>query len=278
MSKEEIGNGFFPITEVVLGSDPEVFVYDTKTNKIVISLDKIGGTKKFPKPLGKDGFFVQEDNVLAEFNIPISKTREAFVANIEDGIKLVGAGMPDGLIPLIKSSHRFEMAEFNEDERAFEMGCDPDANAWTEKVNDAPDVFADPGLRSGGGHIHIGYKNPYYAGSLALIRLMDVFLGVPSVILDTDTDRRKLYGKAGAHRHKSYGVEYRTLSSFWLKSKELTGWAWDNTHEAINTFNTGDLSLIKDGERIRGIIDNGNRAEAEKFVAEYMIPMPAVAF
>ncbi len=32
---------------------------------------------------------------------------------------------------------------------------------------------------------------------------------------------------AGRYRKPSYGVEYRTLSNFWLNSPELVGWIYD---------------------------------------------------
>ena len=78
-------------------------------------------------------------------------------------------------------------------------------------------------LRSCGGHLHIGFdraKNDMMARP-HLVRILDLVAGVPSIIIDKDKDRRKLYGKAGAHRPKMIeagdpydGVEYRTLSNF----------------------------------------------------------------
>jgi hypothetical protein len=38
---------------------------------------------------------------------------------------------------------------------------------------------------------------------------------------------RKLYGAAGRYRQPSYGVEYRTLSNFWLASPELVELVYD---------------------------------------------------
>lgn len=45
--------------------------------------------------------------------------------------------------------------------------------------------------------------------------------------------RRELYGKAGAFRPTSYGVEYRTLSNFWLRRKEYMQWVYAQTHRAF---------------------------------------------
>jgi len=51
--------------------------------------------------------------------------------------------------------------------------------------------------------------------------MADYLLGVWSVLHDTDMRRRELYGAAGAYRPKKYGVEYRTMSNFWLRSPQL---------------------------------------------------------
>lgn len=57
-----------------------------------------------------------------------------------------------------------------------------------------------------------------------LIPLMDLFVGIPSVLIDRDpnaSSRRMMYGKAGDFRYQPHGIEYRTLSNFWLKSYTL---------------------------------------------------------
>jgi hypothetical protein len=68
---------------------------------------------------------------------------------------------------------------------------------------------------------------------------MDMFLGVPSVVKDPDTDRRSLYGKAGCFRFTPYGVEYRTLSSYMMKTNQLIGFVYDQTMKAIKACNEG---------------------------------------
>lgn len=78
-------------------------------------------------------------------------------------------------------------------------------------------------FRAAGGHIHVGKltlrDNPDKA-----VKLMDIFAGNTAVLLDRDPDnalRRKDYGRAGEYRLKSYGLEYRVLSNFWLRSYTL---------------------------------------------------------
>jgi hypothetical protein len=242
-------------------------------------LDLLGGTKDQPRPLAIPGFFVQEDNVLAEFNIPPCPNRESFVSNIKLGLDLLSKALPGGFEPLVKSSHRFT-EDLLADPRAKAFGCNPDFNAWLEATSDIsdqnppPNTASDPLLRSAGGHVIIGYDNPNEPTNKRLVKLMDAYLGIPSVILDRDTDRRKLYGKAAAYRHKPFGVEYRTLSSFWISNDELSGWVWDQTMRAIDANNKGDLSILDHEAFIIDTINTANVKSAETFVKKYGIKLP----
>lgn len=58
------------------------------------------------------------------------------------------------------------------------------------------------------GHIHVSYPRKSQVKSISLVKYMDVFVGIPSVILDAGEDavkRRELYGKAGCFRLTRYG-------------------------------------------------------------------------
>lgn len=212
---------------ITIGADPEVFV--TSDGIIVPVVGHLGGTKALPLPVAKGA--VQEDNVLAEFNIDPARTSSEFVGNL----KAVMGQLKEKLHPLdidIVSSHRFTKDMLLRSGRqALAFGCDPDYNAYTGKKNNAPSPRTV--LRTAGGHIHVGYDNPTPEMNRNIVRAMDVFLGLPSVLLDDDKDRRMMYGQAGAYRDKDYGVEYRTLSNFWLKHTSLMKWAYDNTIIAV---------------------------------------------
>lgn len=264
------------IVNPMLGSDPEVFLYSPRLGRIYPVLDLLGGTKDSPRPLSKDGFFVQEDNVLAEFNIPPAKTKSTFISYIDTGKELLREELKErGFTPVIKASHRFKPGQL-EDPRAMIFGCTPDFNAWLglEVENPTPSPDDDPLLRTAGGHILLGYDNPTQETNVAFVKLCDALLGVPSVIIDEDNERRKLYGKAGAFRHKSFGVEYRTLSSFWLGNDKLTGWVWDQAMRAVDLINAANYALIDYEPFIIDTINTANVKNAKQFVEEFDIKMP----
>ena len=112
---------------------------------------------------------------------------------------------------------------------------------------------AQDSLRSAGGHWHVGYKDetkemlkdPY--GKAEVVKLLDIFQGVPSILLDPDETaplRRSLYGRAGAHRPTPYGVAYRPLGNFWVKSPELVGIMYQLSDIAIRLCVEGESETI----------------------------------
>lgn len=121
------------------------------------------------------------------------------------------------------------------------------------------------------GHIHIGYDDHDIETSLEIIKAMDLFLGVPSILLDEDKERRKLYGNAGCFRIKPYGVEYRTLSNFWIASEELTNWVFEQTLKAIEFVNNGHQISKELGKKIQDCINNQNVETATEIVEELNI-------
>lgn len=275
------------LTDIKVGADSEAFVFSKKENKVVSSIGLIGGSKYSPKDTSQFGFCYSEDNVLAEFTIPPTESREEFINNILLGQNLFKEILPESDFELlIKASHKFEPEQLMS-YGAQEMGCEPDQNAWLGgKTNPRPRSPKD-GLRSAGTHVHIGYTlDSELAKALDwgdadrkdinrhLIKWMDLFLGVPFMKVDKDMERRRLYGKAGAYRDKPYGVEYRTLSSVWTKSKELIGWVYDQTQKAIDRVSM--VETINDSmyERIANAINLGHTPTIDGLIEEYKLQTP----
>ena len=235
---------------ITVGSDPELFVL--KNNKIVSAIGMVGGTKTAPRCLG-DGFYIQEDNVAVEFNIPPANTRDEFISNILYGIQLCNNELPNGAITVPLTSHQFKMSQLK-NPKANEFGCSSDRNAWEGGVHNPKPGIPTDGLRCTGGHVAIGFPfdNCDERDVLAnvIVQWMDILAAVPSVELDPDRRRRELYGQAGSYRLPVFGVEYRTLSSFWLKSPELIGWVYDCAIKATTLALAGETPDSQDKDLI----------------------------
>lgn len=147
-------------------------------------------------------------------------------------------------------------------------------------MNEKP-FCEDESLRSAGGHIHIGFANIVvpFDGDIygytpdeqraGLVRMLDKYLGIPSVLLEPDNKRKELYGKAGAYRPKEYGVEYRTISNFYLSSPEAMQWAFESSKAAVMEINNVGFLSMDLANQIREVIDTNNKPEAERMIREF---------
>jgi len=224
-----------------IGTDPEFVVLDADKN-LASAIDFLPGTKDLPFDLG-GGTSVQVDNVMAEFCVPPTKSPrdlwEALCYAKNEALKFLPAGYSFATI----ASAQYPQ-NLLDNPIAQTFGCEPDFTPYIPLESQAipqankiaiADTFIqnpkptcdDKSLRSCGGHIHLDiiseavidegrFINPHLKNNLAL--LCDIFLGIPSILEDSDTRRRLLYGKPGAFRPKSYGIEYRVLSNYWLES------------------------------------------------------------
>lgn len=243
-----------------LGTDPEVFLVNT-TGKFIAVNGLINADKWNPLqiPDMEKGFTLQEDNVALEYGIPPCASSEEFVT----AIKRVMVKSRDWLPGLDFS--RLSCTVFTDDQLEHPMarifGCEPDFNAYTRKANPKPRP-RNRGTRSAGGHIHVETtENPFIVA-----QAMDVFLGIPSIIMDPNPERRELYGKAGAIRIKEYGVEYRSLSNFWIFEDRLIDWVWRNTARALE-----NLDNLPPAATVQACINNNDELAAWAIISDMQL-------
>lgn len=260
------------LSNVTIGADPELFIINEKTKRVVSSVGRIPGEKGNPY-VADDmpaGFGLETDNILAEFNIPPVTTEEAFVNNIEymkQYIDKYVKNIDPNLGILCAASKMVDANQLNS-EQALMFGCDPDFNVYTESENEKPDG-SKTRLRVCGMHLHIGYDNPNIDTSVALIKYLDMYVGLPSVLKDKDTRRRSLYGKAGCFRLCSYGCEYRTLSGAMMKDVPTLQFVWKQVRKALSAC-INNRRLIP-SEYIQQAINNSDSKLAESLIKEYQI-------
>lgn len=252
-----------------LGADPEMFIVDTsQNNKVISSLGIIPGKKGRPwaDNFWKAGFGLETDNILVEYNIPPAQTKEDFISNIEfmqEYIRKFVKRINENYDVQCVASREIEPDQLLHPE-ALLFGCDPDYNAYTLNINPKPE--GERGLlRSAGAHIHFGVKGIKEKDLIDIIKLCDYYLGVASIVVDSDTKRRTLYGKAGSFRMQPWGIEYRSLSSFMFGSREMLELVWKGVSCVIEKL---ESKSFKDDtfDNIESIINTNNNISAKKHI------------
>src|SRR3990167_6685702 len=202
------------------GADPELFL--TQNGNI------IGAEKVIPKAginvAGNTKIVL--DGVQVELHLSPSTCRATLGNTMRALFKQLhytlskSEGLSASFAPVVEVPKK-EMDSLSE--AAKQLGCAPSLNTYDP--NATIKVAKGFRQRSAGGHIHIGMgaylklKTAVHKDPKEFVNLMDVFVGLPSVLINRNPDvaeRRKTYGRAGEYRLPTYGLEYRTLDNFWL--------------------------------------------------------------
>lgn len=226
-----------------LGSDPEMFVF---------SGNKLMPAFQFLPPKGKD-VKLYWDGFQAEWkydhygnqclNTLVMCTRQNMI-NLRERALVHDKDARLSLVNVVRIPREtLEQAEGQH----VELGCLPSYNAYGLRGEDVPNPRTLP-FRFAGGHMHFGSwtRKPQYK---RIVETLDRVLGVWAVGAARHMDnpvRRRYYGLPGEFRKPMYanlkynpytgrvdevgqqhGVEYRTLSNFWLASPGIMQLTWD---------------------------------------------------
>lgn len=245
--------------KVLIGCDPELFLRDPQTGAFISGHNVLPGTKE--EPFRVNCGAVQIDGTALEFNTDPAASCDEFVNNIDvvmgEMRRLAGADRNIVAVPVAEYDPEYFRTIPPE---ALELGCTPDWNAWTYDINPPPE--GDRPFRTGSGHVHVGwgafdvFSEEHFLECTKLVRQLDYYLGLPSMIWDRDNRRRELYGKAGAMRVKPYGVEYRVLSNAWLNSEVTKRFVYNATVKAFDDLAAGIDKGAEFGDKARELIDN----------------------
>lgn len=199
-----------------VGADVELLVHNSE-GTIVPCVGYIKGTKDNPMsvPGFKEGYAVQEDNVMLEFNVPP-------VSRMDAGPKVIARALT--MCSRVLSEHNLKYTSLGEttfrpadlqSNQAKTFGCDPDFDAYAGgRQRNNPPKFGN--TRSCGGHVHLGgdFKCPDFVAALFAEYFIMVLGDVRSILPIMERDA--WYGKPGVFRSKPYGIEYRTPSNLWV--------------------------------------------------------------
>lgn len=230
-----------------LGCDPELFLTNADG---IIGAEKVIDSKGI---LASNGAAVL-DGVQLELHPAPSTCRQTLAANIANIFQAISTALThrtDGIKvsfdPVVTVSKK-ELDTLSE--QAKKLGCSPSLN--THKPNAILKVAkCNERMRSAGGHLHLAAGPQFHgplgpdrkptdnADTIRFVNLLDIFVGLPSVLIDRDPNaskRRRVYGRAGEHRLPPYGVEYRTLSNFWLRNYILMSFVFGQARQAYNVY------------------------------------------
>ena len=275
MQKKQQGPNF------TIGCDPEFFLRERKTGKLISAIPYITGTKEAPMTLPLGGN-IQRDNVSVEIATDPASSKDDFVRCIANTLSEAVKTLPKETEIVAIPSANFDVAELQDpDSQVF--GCEPDFNAWKVSQNDVPNA-ENKTFRSCGAHIHVGTsgkdENSFllqFEKKLEVVKTMDAIHGVISTVLDSGQeaiDRRQLYGSPGAHRPKDYGVEYRVLSNYWLKSPITVMLMYHLTEDALRLVRIDEHVKLIDAmteDVIKNIIIKGDTTLAQEMIDAHIM-------
>jgi len=253
-----------------LGTDLEFFVFSE--NKI-ISADRIFPHSDNREWVGAFGS-VYFDSIAGEINPRPNISRIGLVHNIQRCLNhayLTASKKYKNINFLPAASVKItpETIEGTHETCRHFFHFHPDTNIYNNKSTFCPDELM---TRFAGGHIHIGFKGMEYQPIMEdkkenLIQILDAVLGIMSVAMSfgwEEQQRRKYYGAAGNYRDQIHGIEYRTLSTFWMTSPELVltimGIARDCLTICLHNKDVEFLQMFDQKE----VVDTINNTKVEK--------------
>ncbi len=266
------------------GSDPEFMLQ--KNNEIYSAINIIDGDVANRVCIGGHQYYY--DNVLAECAIKPGKSKEETLDNFRECLQIF-KNIISPYFLLTKPAHHYT-ANAIKDPRAKKTGCSPEVCAYTLKnlPNRASVQIKHGNLRTAGGHIHLGFEIPTdidkFTYKTLFVRALDLFVGIPSVLLEKDKTlalkRHSQVGDPGSHRKTPYGVEYRTLSNFWLHSPQLVSMVYDLCELCLKFMEDGHYKDVWQGENLDNqayneslviqAINTHDSNIANQFIEEYL--------
>jgi Phage phiEco32-like COOH.NH2 ligase-type 2 len=269
-----------------LGTDPEVFVRDSKGG-ILPSWKFLPKKGKALEIITHSIPFLSNGSYAFHDLYSVKAYTDGFQAEIALGsptncIATVGFGIRTGLEMILKAARTLDggakltientpdiaqkVLDIESDEHVI-LGCSPSLNAYGV-LGDL--VYQPRKLRKrfSGGHIHIA--TVHAKRIYDYIRMCDRVLGVYFVGAAAGIDdpfRRKYYGLPGEHRLPKYGFEYRTLSNVWLCHPGIMHLAFNLMRGAIALVDAGMFDAFVCGDELSmETINNCDAAQARKII------------
>lgn len=238
-----------------MGCDPELFVQTP--DGVILGSEKVippeGISQEYQqtpsKYTGRTFRTVVRDGVQIELHPQPDTCRARMSNQISDIFRelsknLGERGLKICFEPVVEVSEE-EFATLSHECKEF--GCEPSFNYYDKDAA----ITVDPQeyrIRAAGGHLHFDLQNGEHQSLMkdrtSFVPVLDVLVGNTCVLLDRHpliAERRKVYGRAGEYRLPKHGLEYRTLSNFWLTNYRLMSFVFGMSRLAYNLWQTSVL-------------------------------------
>lgn len=273
---------------MTFGSDPESMIIRLDDQKVVSAIPIIGHDKHDPIDLG-DGIRLYADNVLAENSFPPTENPDDFIARLREVFVRTMEFLGGRYELAFRAAHIYDETELGPKPEImvgklpveWEIGCNPSWDTYKQSSY-IPNPFED-GMRTGSFHLHIGHEK--LAGGMdniemkaTAIRLLDLFVGCASVIFDKDKSspmRRRLYGKCGDFRPTPYGIEWRTLGNYALRSPALVRLVLDLATYAMGFIDRGEHEAAlewTDPDEVQKAVNTCDKKLAKQILLDAAMP------
>lgn len=231
-----------PVPNIILGCDPELFL--ERDGRI------IGSERVIPEAGLKPGNSIKatvvRDGIQVELNPTASANMTMVGRSISTAFEMLAREVRkhEGVSISFRDLVDVERAELDAlSETSRVLGCKPSKNIYgVRPITVDPKTYTK---RSAGGHAHFGlslFSRSLFEERDNMVSPFDIFVGNTCTMIDRGPgakERRENYGRAGEYRTPTYGVEYRTLSNFWLRNYSLMTLVYGLSSIAISMINEG---------------------------------------
>lgn len=260
------------------GSDPEIFVVDKKTKKVIPAFMFLQDKKHAKYHPTSEGYGITPfwDGFQAEFSMKSFSCMEWMATTIRGG-----------LLHLLQTARtRFPDAQLSPDS-VVEIDLDFLANAAEHHAalgcSKSFNVYGTPAVRVenprllpfrfAGGHMHFGDPDLVRDKDEKIqeyVKILDALVGVASVLWYQELEnpiRRQFYGRAGEYRRPHHGLEYRTPGNGWLRHPALFHLTYGYARTALRFARSGlGKYLDFNPEQVREVVDSYDVKSAREIV------------
>jgi hypothetical protein len=251
----------------MLGSDPELVIFDRKLDRIIPSNGLVKGTKD--KPYRLTNGTVQLDGTATEIGPDAGRTAKEFLHNIKSVVQEVRQ-MLDDVEPNRYELRCGQLVSYHPDDvknicpTSFDIGCSAEYEIISRNGQPQLKEVRSSGKVSStavpiGGHLHLGFcEGEDITDPLHLYdcrTLIDYFSYFTGCLHHLNRRRYEIRPVGSPVRVKTYGVEYRSPSSLWLADKELARMLFDAYYNAMDRLLSKQTFRVSD-EELRRTIQN----------------------